>query len=138
MQGGWAFIGQKPAGFFARWRGDGRDGGQALGERRAIHAGAAANDRQPPGGAGSRGEEFCDAATKTHINDNPCYYYSYAIATVLKFQFNDYIAKNLLSSRRRTAIMPGTSKSECSCGRCSNTAAPATGARCSRKPLAKT
>jgi peptidyl-dipeptidase A len=51
---------------------------------------------EPPGGAGSRGEEFCDAATKTHINDNPCYYYSYAIATVLKFQFNDYIAKNLL------------------------------------------
>ncbi len=51
---------------------------------------------EPPAGAGSRGEEFCDAATKTHINDNPCYYYSYAIATVLKFQFNDYIAKNLL------------------------------------------
>lgn len=51
---------------------------------------------EPPGGAGSRGEEFCDAATKTHINDNPCYYYSYAIATVLKFQFNDYIAKKLL------------------------------------------
>lgn len=51
---------------------------------------------EPPGGAGSRGEEFCDAVTKTHINDNPCYYYSYAIATVLKFQFNDYIAKNIL------------------------------------------
>ncbi len=51
---------------------------------------------EPPGGAGSRGEEFCDAATKTHINDNPCYYYSYAVATVLKFQFNDYLAKNIL------------------------------------------
>jgi peptidyl-dipeptidase A len=51
---------------------------------------------EPPAGVGTRGEEFCDAATKTHINDNPCYYYSYAIATVLKFQFNDYIAKNLL------------------------------------------
>ncbi len=51
---------------------------------------------EPPAGPGSRGEEFCDAATKTHINDNPCYYYSYAIATVLKFQFNDYIAKNIL------------------------------------------
>ena len=44
----------------------------------------------------ARGEEFCDAATKTHINDNPCYYYSYAIATVLKFQLHDYIAKNIL------------------------------------------
>ena len=43
-----------------------------------------------------RGEEYCDAATKTHINDTPCYYYSYAIATVLKFQLHDYIARNIL------------------------------------------
>ena len=43
-----------------------------------------------------RGEEFCDAATKTHINDNPCYYYSYAIATVLKFQLHDHIAREIL------------------------------------------
>jgi peptidyl-dipeptidase A len=43
-----------------------------------------------------RGEEFCDAATKTHINDTPCYYYSYAIASVLKFQFNDHIARKIL------------------------------------------
>jgi peptidyl-dipeptidase A len=43
-----------------------------------------------------RGEEFCDAATKTHINDNPCYYYSYAIATVVKFQLHDYIARKIL------------------------------------------
>ena len=43
-----------------------------------------------------RGEEWCDAATKTHINDNPCYYYSYALATVLKFQLHDYIARKIL------------------------------------------
>lgn len=43
-----------------------------------------------------RGEAFCDAATKTHINDTPCYYYSYAIATVLKFQFHNYIARQIL------------------------------------------
>jgi peptidyl-dipeptidase A len=43
-----------------------------------------------------RGEEFCDAATKTHINDNPCYYYSYAIAFVLKFQLHDHIARKIL------------------------------------------
>jgi len=43
-----------------------------------------------------RGEEFCDPATKTHINDTPCYYYSYAIATVLKFQLHNYIARNIL------------------------------------------
>jgi peptidyl-dipeptidase A len=45
---------------------------------------------------GPRGEEWCDAATKTHINDNPCYYYSYAIATVLKFQFHEHIARKIL------------------------------------------
>jgi peptidyl-dipeptidase A len=43
-----------------------------------------------------RGEEWCDAATKTHINDTPCYYYSYAIAQVFKYQLNDYIAKKIL------------------------------------------
>lgn len=43
-----------------------------------------------------RGEEWCDPATKTHINDTPCYYYSYAIAQVFKYQLNDYIAKKIL------------------------------------------
>ena len=51
---------------------------------------------EPPGGPDSRGEDWCDAATKTHINDNPCYYFSYAIATVLKFQFHDHIARKIL------------------------------------------
>ncbi|HSH39917.1 MAG TPA: M2 family metallopeptidase [Chthoniobacterales bacterium] len=48
---------------------------------------------EPPA---ARGEEFCDAATKTHINDTPAYYYSYAIATVLKFQLHDHIARKIL------------------------------------------
>jgi len=43
-----------------------------------------------------RGEEFCDAATKTHINDTPAYYYNYAFATVFKFQLHDYIAREIL------------------------------------------
>ncbi len=43
-----------------------------------------------------RSEEFCDAATKTHINDNPAYYYNYAFATVFKFQLHDYIARKIL------------------------------------------
>ena len=43
-----------------------------------------------------RGEEVCDAATKTHINDNPAYYYNYAFATVFKFQLHDYIARKIL------------------------------------------
>jgi peptidyl-dipeptidase A len=44
----------------------------------------------------ARGEEWCDPATKTHINDNPAFYYSYAIATVLKFQLHDHIARKIL------------------------------------------
>ncbi len=44
-----------------------------------------------------RGEEFCDAATKTHINDTPAYYYNYAFATVFKFQLHDYIARHILN-----------------------------------------
>ncbi len=43
-----------------------------------------------------RGEEFCDPATKTHINSTPGYYANYAIATVIRFQLLDYIAKNIL------------------------------------------
>jgi peptidyl-dipeptidase A len=43
-----------------------------------------------------RGEEYCDAATKTHINDDPAGYYDYALSFVLLFQVHDYIAKNIL------------------------------------------
>ncbi|MFH0947162.1 MAG: M2 family metallopeptidase [Planctomycetota bacterium] len=43
-----------------------------------------------------RGEEYCDPATKTHINDDPAQYYDYALATVLKFQFHDYICREIL------------------------------------------
>ena len=48
---------------------------------------------EPPA---ERGEQFCDAATKTHINDTPAYYHSYAFATVLKFQLHDHIARKIL------------------------------------------
>ena len=47
----------------------------------------------PPG---PRGEGFCDAATKTHINDNPAQYYKYAIAFAIKWQLHMHIAKNIL------------------------------------------
>ena len=43
-----------------------------------------------------RDEKLADYATKTHINDTPAYYHNYAVATVLKFQLHDYIAKNIL------------------------------------------
>ncbi|HJU55023.1 MAG TPA: M2 family metallopeptidase [Pyrinomonadaceae bacterium] len=44
----------------------------------------------------ARGEEFCDACTKTHINDDAAQYYDYAIANVLLFQLHDHIARKIL------------------------------------------
>ena len=44
----------------------------------------------------ARGEEFCDAASKTHINNDAAQYYDYAISYILLFQFHDHIAKNIL------------------------------------------
>ena len=32
-----------------------------------------------------RGEEYCDAATKTHINDDAAQYYDYALSYVILF-----------------------------------------------------
>lgn len=43
-----------------------------------------------------RGEEYCDAATKTHINNDAAQYYDYAMSNVLLFQFHLYISKNIL------------------------------------------
>ncbi len=43
-----------------------------------------------------RGEDFCDPATKTHINTVPAYYANYAIATVIRFQLHAHIAKEIL------------------------------------------
>ncbi|HEY0080300.1 MAG TPA: M2 family metallopeptidase [Pyrinomonadaceae bacterium] len=44
----------------------------------------------------ARGEEFCDACTKTHINDDPAQYYDYALSTVILFQLHDHIARKIL------------------------------------------
>lgn len=43
-----------------------------------------------------RGESFCDAATKTHINDDAAQYYDYALSFILLFQLHDHISKNIL------------------------------------------
>lgn len=43
-----------------------------------------------------RGEEFCDACTKTHIIDDPAQYYDYAMASLIKYQLHDYIARKIL------------------------------------------
>jgi peptidyl-dipeptidase A len=44
----------------------------------------------------NRGEQYCDAASKTHINDDPAQYYDYALSYVILFQLHDHIAKQIL------------------------------------------
>lgn len=61
----------------------------------------------PPG---DRPETLCDAATKTHINDDPAQYYDYAIATVLKFQLHDHIAREILKQDPRECNYFGNAK----------------------------
>jgi len=43
-----------------------------------------------------RGEQFCDACTKTHVIDDPAQYYDYALAFLIKYQLHSYIARNIL------------------------------------------
>jgi peptidyl-dipeptidase A len=54
-----------------------------------------------------RGEEFCDAATKTHINDDPAGYYDYALSYVLLFQLHDHIARKILKQNPRDTCYYG-------------------------------
>lgn len=49
----------------------------------------------------ARGEEYCDAATKTHINDDPAQYYDYALSYVILYQLHNHIAKNILKQDPR-------------------------------------
>lgn len=43
-----------------------------------------------------RGEAFTDAATKTHINNDPAQYYDYALSNALLFQLHAHIASEIL------------------------------------------
>ncbi len=43
-----------------------------------------------------RGEEYADALTKTHINNDAAQYYDYALSNALLFQLHDHIARNIL------------------------------------------
>lgn len=54
-----------------------------------------------------RGEEFCDPVTKTHVNDAPAYYFSYAIATVFEYQVYCHIAKNVVRQDPRQSNFAG-------------------------------
>lgn len=55
-----------------------------------------------------RGEEFADAATKTHINDDPAQYYDYALSTILLFQIHDHIARKILKQNPRATNYYGS------------------------------
>jgi peptidyl-dipeptidase A len=54
---------------------------------------------EPPG---PRGEQFCDACTKTHIIDDAAQYYDYAMAFLIKFQLHDHIARKILKQDPHT------------------------------------
>ena len=49
-----------------------------------------------------RGEQYCDAASKTHINNDAAQYYDYALSFVLLFQIHDHIAENILNQNPRS------------------------------------
>ncbi|MEQ8926540.1 MAG: M2 family metallopeptidase [Fulvivirga sp.] len=48
-----------------------------------------------------RGEEYADATSKTHINNDAAQYYDYALSYVLLFQVHNHIAKNILNQDPR-------------------------------------
>lgn len=48
-----------------------------------------------------RGEAYCDAASKTHINNDPAQYYDYALSNILVYHLHDYIARNILNQDPR-------------------------------------
>lgn len=55
----------------------------------------------PPSPARLTDSTACDACTKTHIIDDPAGYYDYALATVIKYQLHEHIAKNILKQDPR-------------------------------------
>jgi peptidyl-dipeptidase A len=57
-----------------------------------------------------RGEEYADALTKTHINDDAAQYYDYAISYALLFQMHDHIARNILKQDPHEADYWGSSE----------------------------
>lgn len=48
-----------------------------------------------------RDEVYCDAATKTHINDDAAQYYDYALSYVILYQLHNHIARKILKQDPR-------------------------------------
>lgn len=57
-----------------------------------------------------RGEEFCDAATKTHINNDAAQYYDYALSYIILHQLHAHIANNILKQDPRATNYFGNQK----------------------------
>lgn len=57
-----------------------------------------------------RGEEYCDAASKTHINDDAAQYYDYALSMVQLFQLHNYIAAQILKQDSRATNYYGNAE----------------------------
>lgn len=55
-----------------------------------------------------RGEEYCDAASKTHISNDAAQYYDYALSYIQLFQIHDYIARNILKQDPRATNYYGS------------------------------
>ncbi len=55
-----------------------------------------------------RGEEYCDAASKTHINNDAAQYYDYALSYAILFQLHQHIASNILAQDPRSTNYRGS------------------------------
>lgn len=49
----------------------------------------------------TRGEQFADGLTKTHINDDPGQYYDYALSFAILFQLHNHIARTIIGQDPR-------------------------------------
>jgi len=55
-----------------------------------------------------RNNSYCDAATKTHINDDAAQYYDYAISQILLFQVHHHIATKILKQDPHNTLYYGS------------------------------
>lgn len=57
-----------------------------------------------------RGEEYCDAASKTHINNDAAQYYDYAVSGVILHQIHSHIATKILQQDPRATNYFGSTE----------------------------
>ena len=55
-----------------------------------------------------RSEEYCDAASKTHINNDAAQYYDYALSFAILFQLHQHVAVNILNEDPRSTNYYGS------------------------------